>query len=416
MTSGTPSNKRSNAAGMQAGGRIPPLDGFRAAFVFSVMAFHLWQQSWLTPTFTLFGHWVSLDPFLRTGYLWVDGLLLLSGFLLYLPTARAAEAGRALPGFSGFYTRRAWRIVPTYLLNLLVVFLVVALPEKRYATFWAAARDWLAHLSFTHPFFAFSSINTPLNGALWTVGVEVQFYLLFPLIARAFRRLPLVTYVLLGAVAFLFRAHAIQVAQSPMLVNQLPAFLDVYLNGFVAAMVYARLERRGRDGGPRRILFSAAMLVSALGLMILVNRQAALRAISEVRAGQLRIRYLQSVLSAIMLLGGSLGLGGVRWLLGNRVAGFLAAISYQVYLWHQVIALQLKKWRVPDSASPNPHMTGDRRWQVAYVLLVCALTLLISWAVTFFIEQPLYGLPGRARGSKAEKPGNNPRKQGEGQA
>lgn len=224
-----------------AQGRVPALDGLRFVMVFSFACFHLWQQSWLMPSFTVLGVKVALDPWLRTGYLWVDGMLLLSGFLLYLPCARAREAGKPQPGFTGFYRRRFWRIVPTYVIALLAAFFLVALPDARYRTLWEGARDWLAHLTFTHPLFVFSNLKTPLGGALWTLGVEVQFYLLFPLLARAFWRMPLLTYAAAAAVGFGYRAYAMTIPQSPMLLNQLPAFLDVYLNGFVAAAVFVRL-------------------------------------------------------------------------------------------------------------------------------------------------------------------------------
>lgn len=373
-------------------GRIPALDGLRFLMVFSVVAFHLWQQSWLTPTFTVFGRFVSMDPWLRTGYLWVDGMLLLSGFLLFLPLARAREAGRAASLFKGFYTRRVKRIVPTYWLNLLVVFLVVALPEQRYATSWAAARDWLAHLSFTHPLFQFSSVHTPLNGVLWTLGVEMQFYLIFPFFARAFYRMPLFTYLAGSAIAFLFRAYAMTIPQTPMLLNQLPAFLDVYLNGMLAAMVYARLEKQTRDDGLNRVFMTAVLAAGLVGLAVLVRAQAGQRSVVDIRVGQMSIRFLQSALTSLVLLGASLGLGGIRLVLGNRVMAWFAAISYQVYIWHQVIAIQLKKWRFPPSMADNPHMTGERPWQVAYVLVALGLTLLISTGITYLIEQPLSGM------------------------
>ncbi len=382
---------------LPAGGRVPALDGARFIMVFSVAAFHLWQQSWLTPSFTLFGLRVSLDPWLRTGYLWVDGILLLSGFLLYLPYARAREAGRRTPSFTGFYRRRFLRIFPTYLLNLLAVFFLVALPEKRYATLWEGARDWLAHLSFTHPLFPFSSVHTPLNGALWTLGVEMQFYLIFPLAARAFMRMPLAAYLGLGAAAFVFRALSLARPDTTMLVNQLPAFLDVYMNGFVAAAVFARLERQTREDGFSRLFYTAVLFSALLGLVLLVRGQAAAAGTEAIRQGQMLRRYPQSVLTALAFIGASLGLGGIRLALGNRVMGWLATISYQLYMWHTVVALQLKKWRFPPSVSETPHMEGEKSWQIPYLLLSLGISVLISALVTFLIEQPLARRGGRQK-------------------
>ena len=371
------------------GGRIAALDGVRAVLVFSVVAYHYWQHSWYTPGFTLLGRFISLDPFLRTGYMWVDGMLLLSGFLLYLPYARAQAGGQKPLGFDGFYKRRFFRIMPTYALNLLVVFLVVALPRGSYRTVYEALRDWAAHLTFTHPLFYFSNISTPLNGVLWTLGVEVQFYLIFPLLARGFRRMPLLTWCLAAGAAFSYRAFAMTRADSAMLVNQLPGFLDVYLNGFVAAAVYARLEKQGREDGFTRVMMSAVLFCALIGLAVLVRFQAGNHQMHSLRVGQMMIRFPQSVLTALAFLGAALGVQLVRLLFGNRLTAFLAAISYQVYMWHQVIAGQLKHWRIPPSQAANPHMTGETAWQIGFLLLCLGLTLFISAAVTYGVEQPI---------------------------
>jgi len=130
-----------------------------------------------------------------------------------------------------------------------------------------------------------------------------------------------------------------------------------------------------------------------------VLAQARVSSFEELRLSQMRIRYLQSVLTALLVLGSSLGLSGIRLLLGNQLMAFLAAISYQVYLWHQVLAVQFRTWRIPASEHVNPNMVGDRGWQVAYVLLVTACTLVISTAVTYLVEQPLTRRLTRRRGA-----------------
>ncbi|MBE0601019.1 MAG: hypothetical protein IH607_04475, partial [Firmicutes bacterium] len=72
------------------------LNGFRALMVLFVCNYHFWQQSWIAQQITVAGKLISFDFFTWTSYLFVDGMLLLSGFLLYLPHAHAAEYG-ALP-------------------------------------------------------------------------------------------------------------------------------------------------------------------------------------------------------------------------------------------------------------------------------------------------------------------------------
>ena len=64
---------------------IGVLYGFRALMVLAVVNYHIWQQSWLSQRVSLLGLSTDFDFFTRSSYLFVDGMILLSGFLLYLP-------------------------------------------------------------------------------------------------------------------------------------------------------------------------------------------------------------------------------------------------------------------------------------------------------------------------------------------
>lgn len=375
-------------------GEIPALHGARALMVLFVAAFHFWQQSWLTPSFSFFGRHVSMDPLLRTGYIWVDGMLLLSGFLCYLPYAAAAMSGKPSPAVLPFYKRRFLRIFPSYAFNLIVVFLLIALPGKAYPGPWEATRDMLAHLSFTHNLFHFSYLGTPLNGVLWTLAVEVQFYLIFPLLARAFRKMPLMTYLGMLLAAIGFRAYVRGVSDNSMLINQLPAFLDVYANGFVAASIYTALRRQMKEDGWTRVLMTVCAVASLIAIAQLLRQQAGENGLELIRLGQLNRRFLFSALLGLLFLGVSLGLGGVRLILGNPVTRFLSGISYQFYMWHQLIATWLKQRRIPLSISPEPHRAGEYSWQWRYLLLCFAITLVIAVLCTYLIERPLAGRRG----------------------
>lgn len=373
----------------QQGSYIAALDGLRFLMVFIVASFHIWQQSWLTPSITLFGQKHSLDFLLRSGYLWVDGMLLLSSFLLYLPYAEAKEKGAPSPAIGPFYKKRLVRIVPSYYLCILVMLLFVALPYGMYSTSGDMAKDVLAHLTFTHTLFPFSYHGTPLNGALWTLGVEMHFYLVFPFLARGFRRQPLLTYSGMAAVAFLFRAYAAQLPDNSMWFNQMPAFLDVYANGFVAASCYVSLRRRMKEDAWTRILMTVCAVAALYILIQFSFNQAAESGAAAIRLGQLNRRFGLSVFLSLLMLGLSLGLGGVRLLFGNRVARFLSQISFQYYIWHQVLAVQLRRWGFPPSQSLSPHQAGEKPWQVAYVLSCYLGALIISVLVTYLFERPI---------------------------
>ena len=379
------------------GGEIPALNGVRALMVFFVAAFHIWQQSWLTPVITLFGKSISLDPLLRSGYMWVDGMLLLSGFLCYLPYAWAREAGRPAPLVIPFYRKRFIRIVPTYLLNILLILLIVVLPQRLYATAGDAAKDVLAHATFTHTLFYFSYYGSPINGALWTLGIEVQFYLLFPLLARAFYKMPLATWLGMTGAALLFRLWAGGLDNMDMYFNQLPAFLDVYATGFVAASVYVSLRKRMKEDVWTRVLMSVCALAAVLVLITLVRVQASAPTARLLRQSQMDQRFLLTWMIALCMLGLSLGLGGLRLLFGNPVTRFLSQVSFQFYMWHQVFAVQLRRFGIPYSSMPNPNQQGDVVWQRQYVWLCFLGALALSALITYGIEQPLVRRLGPAQ-------------------
>ena len=86
-----------------------------------------------------------------------------------------------------FYQKRFQRIVPSYFASVLIMF-AFAVADGVYRSAGAGIADLAAHLSFTFTFFPDTYMYTPLNGVLWTIGIEAQFYLLFPVLVRFMRK------------------------------------------------------------------------------------------------------------------------------------------------------------------------------------------------------------------------------------
>ncbi len=379
---------------------IDALDGLRVLIILIVGWFHIWQQSWYSPFFTIGKEYVSLDFLLRSGYMWVDAMLLLSGFLLYLPYT---QAGSALPKALPFYKRRLIRILPSYVLAV-GVFFTIACFEHKYGSAADALKDLAAHLTFTHTFFYFSYLGTPINGVLWTLGVEVQFYLLFPLLARCFHKKPVLTWLCMAAVAFGYRYYVgATKPDTSMYFNQLPAFLDVYANGFVAASAFAALRKSlGKQAdGKVKAFFTAAIVVCACLLLQMARAQAASSGYDAIRQGQMDRRFPFTATLACLMVCLPFSLAGVRFLLGNRVMHFLSAISFQFYMYHQWLAVKLKELRIVPSASETPWSASDRHWQISFTLLCFALAILLSALITYLFEKPLARLFRRKMGVKS---------------
>ena len=375
--------------------RIDVLDGVRTIAVFGVLWFHFWQQNWIMPYIDLpflarlgLPGTLSLLFIPRAGFLFVDWLLFLSAFCLFLPYARAALEKETLPDANLFYKKRVARIVPSYSISVLLIFFCVSVPSGAYRTVWEALSDLLPTLTFTQTFFPDVLIGTKINGVLWTAAIEMQFYLFFPLLAKAFAKKPVWTYLGMLAVSALYlRGFAIPHADSIRLtVNQLPAFFGVFANGMAFAFLFV-LAGKHLKRNPQLSALALAGLIT--GFVLLQGMMTAAPETNPVQIWQAQNRFLLSLVFALITISAALTFSAVRWLFSNRLMRFLSLISYNVYIWHQWIAVKLKEWRIPFwSGEEPPNMTGDVRWQWTYTALILLATFALAVAATYLIEHP----------------------------
>ena len=359
-------------------------DLMRVLCVGMIAWYHIWQQSWLTPRLRIGALDVNLLGPVRAGYMFVDLMLMLSGFLLYLPWANGEERPAR-----DFYARRALRILPSYWACLLVM-IVFALAQPGFSDFGRLARDLATHLTFTHNLFYMTYVQSLLNVVLWTLAVEVQFYLLLPALAPAFRKKPLACYLAMVGAALCFqRLWTGQMTDTTLFVNRLPNMLDVYANGMLAAHIYSKLAQKKERRALIAALGTAACLLGLFGVIHLVVDQARIYGYEELRHGQLDRRWAISACGALALAGGSLSFGPVRRVFSNRVVRFLSGISFNFYIWHQWLAVKLKELRIPPYlAEENPNQAGEMPWQLNYTLLCFAVALVFATLMTYLIEKP----------------------------
>ena len=379
--------------------RIPELDGLRVLMIFIVSWYHIWQQSWLRPYIGSY----SLDYLVRSGYVWVDGTVLLSCFLLFLPWARAMADGTPAPDTMDFYYRRFRRIVPGYYFITLAVFFAIALPWGLYESPQFLVKDLATHLTFTFTFFYDTYVATPLGAAGWTLAILVQGYLLFPLIARGVMKKPAATFGLMAAVCLGFRAWCIWALYDyTMVVNQLINFLDVYILGIAGAIAYVRLEklRSGQAGKISRKWQAIATLVFIgvfWGLLSLLRVQASAGSYPDIQKRQMMYRPVYGVCFTLLALSAPFSLAPLRKLLGNPVTKFLGGISMNYYLIHQTVTVHLKRLKIPASESAEPHMSGELQWQMGYTALAFGISVLLAILVTYAVEKPAGKLLDKCR-------------------
>jgi peptidoglycan/LPS O-acetylase OafA/YrhL len=344
--------------------RLGVLDGLRGFAILLVIWYHLWLVSGYV---ALSG---PLQSIVENGFLGVDLFFFVSGFCICYPYARARYERRSRPPLRQFIERRAWKILPSYVLAL-VVFAI--LYHARFAGFVDEAVQFAAHLFFVHVWFwpTFGSFSGPL----WTLGVEVQFYVLFALLAPQIERRPLVVYAAFVAIAVVYRIAltAFRVDNDFGWDNQLPAVLDVFGAGMFGAFAFVRL--RGEGGAQPKLAASCAIL--AVG-SIAYGLNAATAAHAGGADSVLRWLNAWRVTFGPVLILFALGVAFGSPMLRNVVAlpalAWLSLVSYNAYLWNLEIAVAIQN-------------AGGPAWVVFW--LGGIFTLTVAAALTYGFERPL---------------------------
>ena len=270
----------------------------------------------------------------------------------------------------------------------------MALPWHLYYNSSDMVRDVVMHLTFTQTFNPATYIATPIGVASWTIAIEMQAYLIFPLLARWAMKNPLGTLMTMAAGTFAFRGWCVwRLDEYNMVVNQLANFLDIYALGMGAALLYVWLVQCYPAAEKRKAMAwqgiaTLLCVLSTWGMLRIFRVQAGESGQAALQAGQMMRRPLLGLAVAGILLTLPFAARPLRFLMGNRVMGWLAAVSMNYYLLHQNLAVHLKRLGVPPSVSAEPNRAGEQPWQLQYTLLCFGLSLLGAALITLLIEKP----------------------------
>ena len=362
------------------GGRVDGLDGLRGLAALGVLLFHLWVYSEVLPQGTPVR---TLGDQLWHSTRW--GLLLffvLSGFLLYRPWVRAALGGRDRPALGRYFRLRAARIAPGYYLALAGAVLIglVSAPYMHMPTHGTGPLFLVFGQNFSD-----HSLNT-LDSPMWTLPIELSFYLALPVIGIATVRLGrgrLRQSLLVLAVVAIGIAWAHLATGLWLHGVVLPQMLPYFGFGMLAAVL---VEGRALSVATSRALVLAALLAYALNL--------ALHAWAPVAASlgeDMPVALGFAALVAVAAAG-----EWVPRLLRSRPTVGLGVISYGVYLWHvPLMCLLGAHGLLPRSLWIEP-------------LIVLPLTLLAAWASWRAVERPVLSWAHRRRGERRPRPRPEP--------
>jgi peptidoglycan/LPS O-acetylase OafA/YrhL len=353
-------NLPSKTMGRSAGDRSPhtltyrpDIDGLRALAVLSVVVFHAFPHR------------------MRGGFAGVDVFFVISGFLISGIIFENLRDGRF--SFLDFYQRRARRILPALILLLCAVwmlgwFFLLPLEFKSLGEHFIAAAGFASNiLLWTQSnYFDRAAITLPLLH-LWSLGVEEQFYLLWPLACfLAWNRQRALLVIILAAGIGSFSFNILVAHAHPSAAFYLP------VSRFWELMIGSGLAYRRYVGGWSKLPRWAPNVLSVGGTLAVVASFCLLR---QDLAYPGWWGLYPTVGSAMLIAAGPTAVIN-RLILSNPVAVFIGLVSYPLYLWH---------W--PLLSIARIVYGGDlSSWQTAGL---CILAFGLACATYFAVERPL---------------------------
>jgi peptidoglycan/LPS O-acetylase OafA/YrhL len=356
VTTDSPAQVADAAAGEVGGTRsfLPAVEGMRACAAIGVVITHVAFQT---------GHttW-STGRFFGRFDLAVAVFFALSGFLLWRGHAAAARGMRRRPPTGHYLRSRIVRIMPGYLLAVVVI--LSLLPDAS-----SGLTVWLANLTLTQ-------IYVPLTltaglTQMWSLSVEVTFYLALPFLAVAARRLPVAARIpVIAAVAVASFGWGLLPIHTPFGVNPLtwpPAFFAWFAAGMLLAEYTVSpvcwMHRLAR----RRVLMAAVMLTA---FTIAASPLAGPEGLVPGNLGQFVVKVAMGTIVAGALLA-PLVLDRpdtTHRILGSTAMVTLGRWSYGLFVWH--LAALAMAFPMIGAFQFNGHMP-----------VVLALTLVIGFAI-----------------------------------
>lgn len=363
------------------------LDGIRGVAVIAVLLYHFDVSH------------------VAGGFLGVDLFFVVSGYLITGQLMTRWVYGRSVTAtsFRQFWSARARRLFPSLGVMLAVTTIVVVAADRAQLRLFrsdlAAAASYMSNwwYIFHQRSYFQAAGRPPLLQHLWSLAVEEQFYLVWPVVIAVVillvrRGIARQTVVLVAAVALMLASAAVvgvgsAVSQAPQLADPSRWYFgtDSHAVGLLAGAALA--ARRGGDGlgsataiPPRRATPAGTMV----GFAVLAGILIVLSQVGEFNTGLYRAGFLGFSLLAAALVAVAVQRGPVQQLLGCAPLVAIGKRSYAMYLWH---------W--PVAAMTRPGI--DVAWPAGWVLVLrVAVTMVLAEASYRLVELPVRRMGWRA--------------------
>ncbi|GAB3145662.1 acyltransferase family protein [Microbispora hainanensis] len=357
--------------------RLPGLDGIRGIAALFVVLHHCWLLSFPGFPADTGPAWAG---WLVYGHLAVVMFIVLSGFSLAVSPARS---GWRLNGLRRFAYRRAWRILPPYwaalLFSLVVAWTLIPQPGQGSPT----AKSVLVYGLLVQDLFGSPSPN----GAFWSIAVEAQLYVVFPLMLLVLRRAgATVLLAALTVVVALVGLLAPYVPAVDLFMRLTPQFAVLFAIGAVAAGTAAAMTpgvtARGEaheDVSPWPSRLPWLALAAAAPVVLLIVLRGPAWTVAHYFWVDLAVGPAAGLLLASVAAGRPRPL--VR-LLDTRALRRLGSFSYSLYLIHAPIVVVVNRMVLA------PRLVPGVTTFLATLVLTVPLALLAAWLFASVFELP----------------------------
>jgi peptidoglycan/LPS O-acetylase OafA/YrhL len=350
--------------------RIVELDGLRGIAILLVMSFHYINNQLLNSLHPLGKALCKITSF---GWVGVDLFFVLSGFLIGSILIRTKGSKKF---FSTFYIRRLVRIVPNYYLLLILFVFVQSLPyfSENYMLTGNQTIPIVSYFVMLHNLYM-ANMDNMGNGILsisWSIGIEEQFYLIFPLIVYLIKDswLPV---ILVAAIigASIVRMHFDHWIPRYVL---LPARMDSISMGVLVACLH---KNHKFDTFVKKYLY-VIIAILLIDIALCSYWYALYNDLGVIKHTLFAIAFAVCMVLALAKT------PVYSMLLRNRTLCWIGTISYSLYLFHYFI-LALFHHIIGNTRG----VVIDNPLDLMITLLALALSFAMAWAVFKWVETPM---------------------------
>jgi len=320
--------------------RLDGIDILRGIAVTAVIVYHFFVILGLTQH--------GLYPYIKAfGSLGVPLFFVISGYLIYRSVERNVNQKGTKKGVLNYFLHRFFRILPAYYFNLFIVILIASFVIGN-DYFYSASffRQIFSHLVFSN-YFIYKSAGFEINGAYWTLGIEMLWYIVAPLLfiyvkkTRVFLFIMFLSLLYIWSTGHGFLNALFKLTESAgnyrlllhYYISQLPGQINYFIAGI---LIYKYALAASSFKSIRNYLLAGLILLLFVGVNGYYN----------ISLDFLPLHLLLLLLTTLLFT-----LLYATKVKGGAFLEWIGKISYSLYLWHMPILFVMNRSHILEYRS-----------------------------------------------------------------